>query len=461
MADSPLFSFIRRLHGRLQPGSEGLADAELLARFVAGGDEAAFETLVWRHGGLVLGVARRMLGRAQDVEDAFQATFLVLARKARSVARQASVGPWLYTTAYRVALRVRGRRGAGCQGLPDDLPARGPAAAEEASRRDLRAVLDEEVGRLPARFRAAVVLCYFEGLTTAEAALRLGCPRGTVNSRLAGARERLRLRLVRRGLAPAAAAGLLVPAAGQAAVGPSLAAATARAATLFVSQGAGASAAPVVVLTQGVLKAMFMSKIKTAAAVVASVALLAAGGGVCGYRAVGPAEAQARQQEGGGQDGDAGLRKQEQKLQDEMARMRKQLERQERVLRPRPTPAVRTPADPARPHAAEHLDRTPAPVGVPPKAGRTPPPLPATTLPAVGNPAPPAPAPAAAGLTLAPPAPGGFPPVPTAPIPPKSVSRDRTEERLQSLETTLRELVKEIRALRGNRAPEGSKPRGR
>jgi RNA polymerase sigma factor (sigma-70 family) len=175
-------------------------DEVLLERFVANRDEAAFTALLTRYGPLVLGTCQRVLRHQQDAEDAYQATFLVLARKADSIGKRQSVGSWLYGVAYRVALQVR--RGASrwrkeAQPLPD-VP--GPEAKPDESGQDLRPLLDEELGRLPTKFRDAVVLCYLEGKSTEEAATALGCPRGTVLSRLARARERLRGRLVRRGI---------------------------------------------------------------------------------------------------------------------------------------------------------------------------------------------------------------------------------------------------------------------
>jgi RNA polymerase sigma factor (sigma-70 family) len=185
-----------------------VSDAALLERFVRRGDEAAFELLVWRHGPMVLGVCRRVLRHEQDAEDAFQATFLVLARKAAEAGRRGSLGGWLYTVAYRVALRARQRRAAG--GPPAGLRGVKPAAdarpgpADLLAADDLRSVLDEEIGALPEKYRSTFVLCYLEGKTNAEAAELLGCPKGTVLSRLARARERLRQRLSGRGVAPAA-----------------------------------------------------------------------------------------------------------------------------------------------------------------------------------------------------------------------------------------------------------------
>src|SRR5262249_7041909 len=148
----------------------GLTDAQLLARFVADGNEASFSAIVRRHGPLVLAVCRRVLGESHDAEDAFQATFLLLARKAASLACPDRVAGWLFGVAFRVATRARA---AACRRRTHEGRTPGPRAAhpdESADWRDLRVVLDEEVNRLPVRQREAVVLCYLGGRTNAEAA---------------------------------------------------------------------------------------------------------------------------------------------------------------------------------------------------------------------------------------------------------------------------------------------------
>jgi RNA polymerase sigma factor (sigma-70 family) len=213
MAADGIGVFIRRLRATFSPAEAGgLSDRELLDRWVERRDEAAFETLVWRHGPLVLSVCRRLLHDAGDVEDAFQATFVALLCKASAVRRE-SIGGWLYRVAYRVALRARAsstrrasrERPTVCD--PPSLPA-------DRHWGDLQPVLDEEVDRLAERERVPFVLCYLQGRTNEEAARELGCPVGTVESRLARARRQLRARLARRGLAPAAVAlagGIAVP----------------------------------------------------------------------------------------------------------------------------------------------------------------------------------------------------------------------------------------------------------
>jgi RNA polymerase sigma factor (sigma-70 family) len=288
MSSARLRDLLRHLHCTTAAAPpEGVSDADLLERFVARRDEAAFELLVWRHGAMVLGTCRRVLRHHHDAEDAFQATFLLLARKARSVRRGAALAGWLHRVARRVALRARGRAGPSAQALGE-----GPAAPEAESAAvwaDLRPVLDEEVGRLPEKYRLAVQLCYLGGLSTAEAARRLGCARGTVLSRLAWARERLRGRLARRGLglsAGAMAAGLAREAS-SAAVLAALARATVRTVRGWASGKAGAAAevsGRAVSLMEGVVHAMLMTRLKAAAAGLLVLAVLGLGMGLWSQR---------------------------------------------------------------------------------------------------------------------------------------------------------------------------------
>jgi RNA polymerase sigma factor (sigma-70 family) len=276
MADAPLRLLLRQLRrGRAAPDAAG--DAELLDRFVRGRDEAAFELLVWRHGSLVYNVCRRVLRDAHDAEDAFQATFLVLARKAESVGRGEALAGWLYRVAYRAALRARSRAG---PAPAADLPEPAAAPSEEALWRDLRPVLDEEIGRLPEKYRLPVVLCYLSGLTTEEAARRLGIPRGTVLSRLAWARERLRGRLSLRGVTLSAA--LLGALLGRAAsLAPAAAVkAAARAALSFVAGQPTAASAGAVLIMEGVLRDMVMNRIKNGLLVVVCLAVVGLGVGL-------------------------------------------------------------------------------------------------------------------------------------------------------------------------------------
>jgi len=234
-----------------------LSDIELLARFARGrGDasaEAAFAALVDRHGPMVLGVCRRLTGDRHAADDAFQAVFLVLARKAHAVRLGAddSLGRWLYGVSLRVARRARAkavRRPAVAVGLDDLDPIDPSSSLDPCERADLRAAIDAEIARLPARYRSAVVLCHLEGLSQEQAARRLRCPVGTVQSRLHRARERLRSGLARRGLAPTVGAPVgLLERASRAAVPSDLAKGTAAAAARISAGEALAGAVPAAV----------------------------------------------------------------------------------------------------------------------------------------------------------------------------------------------------------------------
>ncbi len=183
-------------------------DDQLLKKYCTKRDEDAFAVLVHRHGPLVWRVCRRVLGPSPDAEDAFQATFIVLVRKAGTVRWKTSIAGWLYQVAHRVALRCRARIARHAAALADHRTA-APPRLPESSDDDRRTTIEEEIARLPESLRLPVVMCYVEGLTNGEAARRLGCPEGTVASRLARARERLRRRLRARGIAVVGAAALV------------------------------------------------------------------------------------------------------------------------------------------------------------------------------------------------------------------------------------------------------------
>jgi RNA polymerase sigma factor (sigma-70 family) len=284
MASASLNTVLHYLR-RLGPPAEGdaLGDAQLLVRYTRHGDEAAFAALVRRHGPLVWGVCARVLGRGPDAEDAFQATFLVLVRKAAGLRGPDALGPWLYGVASRVALKARAaaaRRQGREKALAEDAPA--VEAPGDAVWRELRPVLDEEVGRLPEKYRAAVVLCYLEGLSDAEAARRLACPRGTVHSRLARARQRLQRRLSQRdvGLPAGLLAAALAAHTAPAAVPAPLVESAVQSSLSFGRTGASAAlTASVVALAQGVLRSMLLSQVKVALAVLLTLGLAGTGVG--------------------------------------------------------------------------------------------------------------------------------------------------------------------------------------
>jgi RNA polymerase sigma factor (sigma-70 family) len=246
-----------------RPALAAATDGQLLARFLRSRDGPAFAALVGRHGPMVLGVCRRVLGDRHDAEDAFQATFLTLARKAPSVVPRELVGNWLYGVAYRTALKAR--TAAGRRRARERRAASARVEATPPADHDLRGVIDHELSRLPAVYRAAVVLCDLDGCPRAEAALQLGVSEGTVSSRLARGRGLLARRLAARGLAPAAAAALLTHGAARAAVpGPLLASTT-------------TAAAAAAALIDGGHRIMLLSGLKFAA-----VSLAALGVGVAG-----------------------------------------------------------------------------------------------------------------------------------------------------------------------------------
>ncbi len=309
-----------------------LTDDELLARFVASRDEAAFAALVRRHGAMVFGVCRRYLRSVADAEDAWQATFLALARKAASV--RGSVGGWLHTVAYRASRRLQAdvARRARREGALIDVV--GEDAAAEASWREVRYALDDELARLPEKYRAPLILCYLEGLTQDEAARRLGWSRGVLRGRVDRGREQLRVRLARRGLSLSAgllgaalggsasssvsrvrlarrglslSAGLLGAALGGSA-SSSVSAAVAAAATVGAACGktaTGVASTRAATLAMEVTTTMFSMKRKAAlAALLAMVTAVGTLTGVIGHRAPAapPGAAEADKTKVGGQE---------------------------------------------------------------------------------------------------------------------------------------------------------------
>jgi RNA polymerase sigma factor (sigma-70 family) len=291
MANSLLHGVLRQLRRAARPPDSALSDGQLLDCFLRGRDEAAFEALLRRHGPMVLGVCRRILGNEHDAEDAFQATFLVLVHKGASVAAQESVGSWLYGVAFRTAQKARvttARRRVKEKQMarPDEWHNHDDLWSE------LRPLLDQELSHVPDRYRAPIVLCDLEGHTRKEAARRLGCPEGTVSGRLSRGRLLLARRLKRHGLdLSAGAVGVVLAGhASGASLPVPLVQSTTRAATL-VAAGHPVTAAvsgPAAALTQGVLLAMRLSQVKLALIVTLAVGLIGLGWGVFQTRAAAP-----------------------------------------------------------------------------------------------------------------------------------------------------------------------------
>jgi RNA polymerase sigma factor (sigma-70 family) len=257
-------------------------DGQLLENFVRRREEAALEVLVRRHGPMVWGVCRRILHNHHDAEDAFQATFLVLVRKAASVKPREMVGNWLYGVAHQTALKARATRAKRQTRERQAVDMPEPATTEPGLWRDLQPILDQELSRLPDKYRVAIVLCDLEGKTRKEAARQLGCPEGTVAGRLTRGRIMLAKRLTGRGVALSGGvlAAVLSQQAASAAVPASVVVSTIKAATLLAAGKAattGAISVKVAALTEGVMKAMLFTKLKTVLAVVLILGFTAAG----------------------------------------------------------------------------------------------------------------------------------------------------------------------------------------
>ncbi|WP_422928062.1 RNA polymerase sigma factor [Singulisphaera sp. PoT] len=261
----------------------GVGDAQLLDRFVAHRDPSAFEVLVNRHGPLVLAVCRGVLGDRGDVDDAFQATFLVLVTRAHRLSVRKSLGSWLYRVALRIALHARAdaRRRRLLEQRAGELRRAEPESLGELEcARDLRAILFEEVDRLPERYRAPVVLCHFRGLSLGEAALSLGCPSGTVSGRLTRARQMLRSRLIRRGVTLGAALPASALAEASAIVPCRLEATTIGLALEIASETSARSGivpASVAFLMKGATKSMILTQAKLVGAAVMVLAFVCIG----------------------------------------------------------------------------------------------------------------------------------------------------------------------------------------
>jgi RNA polymerase sigma factor (sigma-70 family) len=285
MANGPLSLVVQ--HIRKIAGGEEATDGDLLERFTSQHEEAVFDVLLRRYGPLVLGVCQRVLNHEQDAEDAFQATFLVLARRAGSIQKQASLGSWLYGVSYRLALKVKAgaaRRRALERRVATMPP---PQPRDETAWSELRPALDLELSRLPEKYRAPLVLCYLEGKTHAEAAQVLGWPCGSMSKRLTRARELLRARLRERGVALSTGllATLLTEKA-RAAVPTALAESSSKAAVLVATGKAvtGVVSTHVAALAEGVMRTMLTTKLKLGLLLLFGMAVLAAATGLANSR---------------------------------------------------------------------------------------------------------------------------------------------------------------------------------
>jgi RNA polymerase sigma factor (sigma-70 family) len=289
MKHSPAGTFVRDLDILYQVGTVGgLTDRELLGHFTARDSVAAqqaFEAIVHRHGPMVLAVCRRVLRDEHTAEDAFQATFLVLALKADTIRKRSSLGPWLHGVAARISRRARATsRHRAEQPLAPGSAALCAAEGSEIDAAELRSVLDEEVDRLPAAYRRAIVLCCLEGKTQEDAARELGWTKGTVSGRLARAKDLLRGRLTRRGFAPSSmlVGTLLAQENAEAAVPASLASEAVRHASGVLLSRAETLAASgaVVALARGALRAMLLNRLKLTVVTLLFLGIIAGGAGL-------------------------------------------------------------------------------------------------------------------------------------------------------------------------------------
>jgi RNA polymerase sigma factor (sigma-70 family) len=289
MATAQMDTVIRHLRRAvLRQDGAGRTDGQLLASFIDQKDEAAFEALVRRHGPMVFGVCRRVVGNHHDAEDAFQAIFLVLARKASSVRPRERLANWLHGVALRTAMKAKAmtakRRGREKQ--VTEMPE--PEAAQQDQWRDLQPLLDQELNGLPENYRLPILLCDLEGKTIKEAAQQLGWPQGSLAGRLARGRKLLAKRLACRGVVLSAGSLAAVSQnVASAGVPTSLMSSTVKAAAMIAAGQAtvaGAVPAKVAALTEGALKSMMLTKLSKAA-VAGLVVLCLCGLGIGGYQA--------------------------------------------------------------------------------------------------------------------------------------------------------------------------------
>jgi RNA polymerase sigma factor (sigma-70 family) len=290
MSSSMMSSILDALRTAVRRGAADLSDAQLLDLYVAQQDEAAFAAIVRRHGPMVLAVCRRVLPNLPDAEDAFQATFLVLVRKASAIRPREMLGSWLHGVAWRAAQKVRvaAARRQARERLVEDLPE--PASVAEGLWKDLQPLLDQELHRLPEKYRLPIVLCDLEGKTRKEAAQQLGWPEGTVAGRLAAARDLLARKLTRHGLP--LSGGMLTALLSQQvapAVPEALASSTVSSAALWAAgKVVGAAPARVAVLCQAVLRGMLIRRASIVAAIVLMFGLSGLGAGLVVSAALAP-----------------------------------------------------------------------------------------------------------------------------------------------------------------------------
>jgi RNA polymerase sigma factor (sigma-70 family) len=276
---STVLQHIRRIVSH--PSGESLTDIQLLDEFRANKNQTAFAVLVKRHGPMVWGVCHHVLQHHQDEEDAFQATFLVLARKAASIRKKKALASWLHGVAYRMAMNAK--RSAARRRIHEEQAktTRRQDAAWELGWREVQAVIDEEIEGLPEKYRAVFIVCCLEGIGRAEAGCQLGLKEGTVSSRLDQARKLLQRRLARRGVTLSSVLGAIAVSqnAATAVVSPALVNGTVRAAPFFAAcKATSAISANVARLAEGAMKTMFASKMKSAIALMLAVSLVTGAG---------------------------------------------------------------------------------------------------------------------------------------------------------------------------------------
>jgi len=278
-------------HLRQSLTPDGISDGQLLKRFIVERDEAAFSALVRRHGPMVLGVCQRILRNSHDADDAFQATFLVLVQKASAVLNKQALAAWLYTVAYRSALEVQIRN---MRRQKRERKAAMHLEVHPPELMDWRPVLDQELNRLPAKYRVPIILCDLEGRSRREVARQLRLAEGTLSSRLATARKLLAQRLTRHGVALSGGALAMSVSEASALVPPSLVGLTTKSALLVAAGQVAAVSTSISVIMKGATQAMFFAKLK---ATLASVTALVVCAGTLVYCASGqPAPGQGKPQ---------------------------------------------------------------------------------------------------------------------------------------------------------------------